>query len=390
MVNKKIYFDNACTTAVKPDNVKRVIREYLEDGITNINRSSYKKSNEIEEKIYETRERINKFFNGETEKNVIFTKNITESLNVVIKGFLREGEHVIVSGVEHNAVMRPLESLRNKNITYDIVKCDKYGQVEISDLKNKIKNNTKMIVMTVASNVNGTIIDIEKVGEVAKEKNLFFVVDTAQAAGIINIDMKKFNISCVTFTGHKSLYGPQGIGGFVINSDMESKMSPLIYGGTGSISDKLVMPSFLPDKYEAGTLNLIGILGLNEGIKFIEANGIENIYNHEMEITKIFIDGILNIDGKYKCSLIGKKNINDRVGVVSICSEIIDNGEFAYLLDEEYGVMVRAGLHCAPIAHKTFGTYDKGTVRFSFSFNTKEEEVRYAISGIEKILKSKL
>lgn len=390
MVNKKIYLDNACTTAVKPDNVKRVIREYLEDGITNINRSSYKKSNEIEEKIYEVRERINKFFNGETEKNVIFTKNITESLNVVIKGFLREGDHVIVSGVEHNAVMRPLESLRNKNITYDIVKCDKYGQVEISDLKNKIKNNTKMIVMTVASNVNGTIIDIEKVGEVAKEKNLFFVVDTAQAAGIINIDMKKFNISCVTFTGHKSLYGPQGIGGFVINSDMESKMSPLIYGGTGSISDKLVMPSFLPDKYEAGTLNLIGILGLNEGIKFIETNGIENIYNHEMEITKIFIDGILNIDGKYKCSLIGKENIKERVGVVSICSEIIDNGEFAYLLDEEYGVMVRSGLHCAPIAHKTFGTYDKGTVRFSFSFNTTEEEVRYAISGIEKILKSKL
>lgn len=379
----RIYFDNAATTFPKPTSVADSVREFIAEIGMNIGRGSYKEAMSAAGIIYETRELLCSLFNFDKPLNTVFTMNITMSLNMLLKGLLKSGDHVIVSSMEHNAVMRPLTSLSVNGISFDRAECSKDGALNPSEVEKLIKPETKAVIMTHASNVCGTILPIEEIGIICKKHNLYLIADTAQTAGTLNIDFNKFGLSALAFTGHKGLLGPQGIGGFMITDELASEIVPLIEGGTGSLSDSEVQPDFLPDKFESGTINLPGIYGLNASLKYIKQTGTLNIYQKELYLTKRFIDGIMNIKG---AELAGKKDTSGRTAVVSVNFPNCDNSEVSYILDRDFGVMTRVGLHCAPSAHKTLCTYPSGTVRFSFSHYNTADEVDHALSGINNIV----
>ncbi len=377
----KVYFDNAATTYPKPESVADAVYDYIKNNGANIGRGIYKSALSAAEKVYETRELIAELFNAENTDNVIFTANVTEALNMVIKGFLKPGDHVLVSSMEHNAVMRPLTQLLDYGITFERIPSEKNGTMCEDMIAPLIKSNTKAIITTHASNVCGTIMPIEKIGGICRKYGLKFIVDTAQTAGTEKIDMQKCNISALCFTGHKGLYGPQGTGGFVLTDEMAEMLEPLISGGTGSISDKETVPDFCPDKFEAGTLNILGIYGLNEGIRFINSVGIDNIKRHELMLTEQFIMGINRLDTLKIAGINGTEN---RTAVVSIVGNDTkrDMSELAAYL-EKCGIMLRIGMHCAPNAHKILGTFPSGTLRFSFGYFNKPEEVDYTLECME-------
>ena len=380
---KDIYFDNSSTSFPKAPNVGRAMGEFIENGAFNINRGSYEGAYEAGSAVLDTREMLKDLFNCPNSKNVVFTPSVTYSLNFFIKGFLKPGDHVLVTSVEHNAVMRPLVQMEKLGVEFDAVPCDEEGGVTADDFRAYIKENTKAIITTHASNVCGTIIPIEEIGALCKEKGLVYAVDTAQTAGILNIDMQKANIDFLAFTGHKGLLGPQGIGGFISSDKLEGLIEPVISGGTGSLSDSEEIPDFLPDRFESGTLNLPGIIGLHQALVYLKEAGIDNMRNEKMEITKYFLDQVKEIEG---VRIAGKKTVEGRLGVVSIDFEGFDNSIVSFYLSSKYKIMTRVGMHCAPRAHKTLKTFPQGTVRFSFShFNTKEE-VDICINAIKTIL----
>ena len=380
---KDIYFDNSSTSFPKAPNVGRAMGEFIENGAFNINRGSYEGAYEAGSAVLDTREMLKDLFNCPNSKNVVFTPSVTYSLNFFIKGFLKPGDHVLVTSVEHNAVMRPLVQMAKLGVEFDAVPCDEEGGVTADDFRAYIKENTKAIITTHASNVCGTIIPIEEIGALCKEKGLVYAVDTAQTAGILNIDMQKANIDFLAFTGHKGLLGPQGIGGFIASDKLEGLIDPVISGGTGSLSDSEEIPDFLPDRFESGTLNLPGIIGLHQALVYLKEAGIDNMRNEKMEITKYFLDQVKEIEG---VKVAGKKIVEGRLGVVSIDFEGFDNSIVSFYLSSKYKIMTRVGMHCAPRAHKTLKTFPQGTVRFSFShFNTKEE-VDVCIDSIKTIL----
>ena len=380
---KDIYFDNSSTSFPKAPNVGRAMGEFIENGAFNINRGSYEGAYEAGSAVLDTREMLKDLFNCPNSKNVVFTPSVTYSLNFFIKGFLKPGDHVLVTSVEHNAVMRPLVQMEKLGVEFDAVPCDEEGGVTADDFRAYIKENTKAIITTHASNVCGTIIPIDEIGALCKEKGLVYAVDTAQTAGILNIDMQKANIDFLAFTGHKGLLGPQGIGGFIASDKLEGLIDPVISGGTGSLSDSEEIPDFLPDRFESGTLNLPGIIGLHQALVYLKEAGIDNMRKEKMEITKYFLDQVKEIDG---VKVAGKKTVEGRLGVVSIDFEWFDNSIVSFYLSSKYKIMTRVGMHCAPRAHKTLKTFPQGTVRFSFShFNTKEE-VDVCIDAIKTIL----
>ena len=380
---KDIYFDNSSTSFPKAPNVGRAMGEFIENGAFNINRGSYEGAYEAGSAVLDTREMLKDLFNCPNSKNVVFTPSVTYSLNFFIKGFLKPGDHVLVTSIEHNAVMRPLVQMEKLGVEFDAVPCDEEGGVTADDFRAYIKENTKAIITTHASNVCGTIIPIEEIGALCKEKGLVYAVDTAQTAGILNIDMQKANIDFLAFTGHKGLLGPQGIGGFIASDKLEGLIDTVISGGTGSLSDSEEIPDFLPDRFESGTLNLPGIIGLHQALVYLKEAGIDNMRKEKMEITKYFLDQVKEIDG---VKVAGKKTVEGRLGVVSIDFEGFDNSIVSFYLSSKYKIMTRVGMHCAPRAHKTLKTFPQGTVRFSFShFNTKEE-VDICINAIKTIL----
>ncbi|GAA0179921.1 aminotransferase class V-fold PLP-dependent enzyme [Clostridium sediminicola] len=376
-----IYLDNSATSFPKPKEVADIMYHYITEVGSNVNRGAYQTSYTAENVLYETRELLADFFNYNKPENVIFTKNITESLNILIKSLLKENDHVIVSSMEHNAVMRPLNNLRSKNITYDRVPCFKDGSLDISKIRDLIQSNTKAIIMTHASNVCGTILDLETVGEICKENNLFFIVDTAQTAGSHKVDMKSLNANAIAFTGHKGLLGPQGIGGFIVDDKINEVLCPFIEGGTGSLSELEEQPNYMPDKFESGTLNIPGIYGLNAAIKYINEHGISSIREHELFLTNKLIEGLKEFSF---INIIGKNDIFDRTPCVSIDVKDKDLGIFSHNLSKDFGIMTRCGLHCAPSAHKTLGTFPRGTIRFSIGLFNTIEDIQTCIDALEK------
>lgn len=380
-----IYLDNASTSFPKAPTVATAISDYITNRGININRGSYSLAYDVEDIIYTTRQRLNTLFNGHDPSHVIFTQNVTMSLNMVIKGLLKAGDHVLVSSMEHNAVMRPLTQLLDKGITFDIIPCDVTGSIELDYIKSLIRPNTVAMIINHASNVCGTIQPLESIGSICKAHNLHFIVDAAQTAGVIPIDVKACHIDALCFTGHKGLLGPQGIGGIILTKEMAQTLIPLIAGGTGSFSHLETMPTHMPDAFEAGTLNLPGIIGLNEGLSYIESQGMENIHNHELVLTQAFLEGLQSID---VVNIIGKQDIPDRTAVVSITIDSMDPARIAYELESNYHIMTRVGLHCAPRAHQTLGTYPEGTVRFSFGYANTHEDVEAALSTLHRILKN--
>ena len=382
-MDKKIYFDNGSTSWPKAPGVAKAMADLLTNGAFNINRGNYEGAYEVESIVYETREMLAKLFHCPNSRNVIFTPGITHSLNYFIKGFLKSGDHVIVSGLEHNAVMRPLQQMISEGVNYDVASTDEEGTVDVADVERLVRPETKAVIMTHASNVCGTIVPIKEIGEICAKHDIFFVVDTAQSAGTIDVNMQECNIDFLAFTGHKGLLGPQGIGGFLISDKLNAKMKSYIAGGTGSISDSYEMPDTLPDKYESGTMNLPGIIGLHAALKYIREVSLENIHVKKMELAEYFISRIKEIPG---LRIAGKQNGKDRVAVVAVDFTQWDNAMVAFDLEQEYGIMTRVGLHCAPLAHKTLKTYPQGVVRFAFSASNTKEEIDICIDGINNLL----
>lgn len=378
-----IYLDNASTSFPKAPTVATAMSDYITNRGININRGSYALAYDVEDIIYTTRQRLNTLFNGHDPSHVIFTQNVTMSLNMVIKGLLKAGDHVLVSSMEHNAVMRPLTQLLDKGITFDTIPCDSTGSIQMDSIEPLIRPNTVALIINHASNVCGTIQPLESIGPICKAHNLQFIVDAAQTAGVIPIDVKACHIDALCFTGHKGLLGPQGIGGIILTKEMAQNLTPLIAGGTGSFSHLETMPTHMPDAFEAGTLNLPGIIGLNEGLAYIESQGMENIHNHELALTQAFLEGLQSIDG---INIVGKQNIQDRTAVVSITIDGMDPANIAYELESTYHIMTRVGLHCAPRAHQTLGTYPEGTVRFSFGYANTHKDVESALSALHRIV----
>ena len=380
-----IYLDNASTTFPKAPNVASAMADYITNCGININRGSYSLAYDVEDIIYTTRQRLHTLFNGHDPSHVIFTQNVTMSLNMVIKGLLKAGDHVLVSSMEHNAVMRPLTQLLDEGITFDTIPCDSTGSIQMDSIEPLIRPNTVALIINHASNVCGTIQPLKSIGQICKAHNLQFIVDAAQTAGVIPIDVKACHIDALCFTGHKGLLGPQGIGGIILTKEMAQTLTPLIAGGTGSFSHLETMPTHMPDAFEAGTLNLPGIIGLNEGLDYIESQGMENIHNHELVLTQSFLEGLQSIDG---INIVGKQNIQDRTAVISITIDGMDPANIAYELESTYHIMTRVGLHCAPRAHQTLGTYPEGTVRFSFGYANTHKDVESALSALNTIVKS--
>ena len=380
-----IYLDNASTSFPKAPTVATAMSDYITNRGININRGSYALAYDVEDTIYTTRQRLNTLFNGHDPSHVVFTQNVTMSLNMVIKGLLKAGDHVLVSSMEHNAVMRPLTQLLDKGITFDIIPCDKTGSIQLESMDSLIRPNTVAMIINHASNVCGTIQPLESIGPICKAHNLQFIVDAAQTAGVIPIDVKACHIDALCFTGHKGLLGPQGIGGIILTKEMAQTLTPLIAGGTGSFSHLETMPTHMPDAFEAGTLNLPGIIGLNEGLSYIESQGMENIHNHELALTQAFLEGLQSID---VVNIIGKQDIQDRTAVISITIDSMDPASIAYELESNYHIMTRVGLHCASRAHQTLRTYPEGTVRFSFGYANTHKDVESALSALHRILKN--
>ncbi len=367
----RIYFDNGSTSFPKAPHVAEKMAELLTKGAFNINRGSYEEAYEVEEVVLETREKLARLFHAKDSRQVIFTPGITHSLNMFLKGLLRPGDHVITTSMEHNGVMRPLHQLEKEGITYDVVQGDSCGRIRAEDFEPLIRKETKAVIMVHASNVCGTILPIEEVGKICRKHKLFFAVDTAQSAGTIEVDMEKCYIDFLAFTGHKGLLGPQGIGGFVISEELDQVLVPLIAGGTGSQSDSLETPTYLPDKYESGTMNLPGIIGLHAALTYIEKETVETMHKKKMQLTEYFLQGIREFPW---IRMVGEPGLENRVAVVALDFLGMDNSMVAFELEQTNQIMTRVGLHCAPKAHETLGTFPQGAVRFAFSaFNTKEE-----------------
>lgn len=381
-MENRIYFDNGSTSWPKAPGVAEAVSDLLLNGAFNINRGNYEGAYEVESMVLDTREQLSRLFHAKDSKRVVFTPGITWSLNMFIKGFLKSGDHVIVTGLEHNAVMRPLRQMECAGVTYDIVQTDMEGNVIPEDAERLIRPDTKAVIVSHASNVCGTVVPVSEIGDICRRRHIFFVVDTAQSAGTLNVDMKGCGIDLLTFTGHKGLLGPQGIGGFLISEELDSLMKPFVAGGTGSQSDSFDMPENLPDKYESGTMNLPGIAGLHTALSYIEHVGVEEIHRRKMELTGYFIQKVREIP---YVRIAGKQGTAGRTSVVSLDFERGDNAVVAFGLESDYGIMTRVGLHCAPLAHQSLHTYPQGTVRFAFGMMNTKEEIDICIDGIRKI-----
>ncbi|OOM75854.1 aminotransferase class V-fold PLP-dependent enzyme [Clostridium sp. BL-8] len=378
----EVYLDNASTTFPKPRQVVDAMYNYMLTVGGNAGRGNYSNSLESNRYLYNAREIVCDFFGFDSPSNVIFTSNVTMSLNILIKGILRSGDHVITSSMEHNSVIRPLYFCKeNLNIELDIVDANSQGFIDINNIKKKINSKTKLVVITQASNVTGSIQDLHAIGELCNDNNIFFIVDSSQGAGTLDINMKNIKANAVAFTGHKSLLGPQGVGGFIVDSKFNDCCSPFLQGGTGSLSYSLDQPDFLPDKFECGTHNLPGIIGLTEGIKYINSIGLNSIHDHNQYLINYLLTGLLNING---LTIYGDKSGKMLTTCISINADSLDPSELGYQLDCN-GIKSRTGLHCAPLAHKTIGTYPNGTVRLSISHFTTKDDIDYTLSILSKI-----
>lgn len=382
----KIYIDNASTTFPKPESVPQAVYRYMTSLGCNINRGCYDGAYDVEEIVYETREKLARRFVGGDCKNVVFTKNITESLNVILKGFLKPGDHILVSAMEHNAMMRPIRQLEKAGVSFDRIPCTRTGELQLDQIEKLLRPNTKAIAMTHASNVCGTVLPLEKVGALCAERGLKFIVDCAQTAGVLDVNMETMHIDALAFTGHKGLLGPQGIGGFILKEEMIPLIEPLLSGGTGSISHTEEIPDFMPDRFEPGTMNLPGIVGLHAGLSWLEQTGIETIRDHELSLTAQFLEGLKTLEEEGLLKIVGKRDCRDRTGVISIQTCTRELSEVAFELDANYGIMTRVGLHCAPSAHETLGTFPTGTIRFSFGWWNRTEDMEKALDALKKIL----
>jgi cysteine desulfurase/selenocysteine lyase len=375
-----IYVDNAATTWPKPSTVYRAVTGCMEKYGANPGRSGHKMAVQAGQILLYTREMLCSLFNLKDPFQIVFTYNCTDSLNLAIKGSVAPGDHVITTSIEHNAVVRPLKELEKHGLELTIVQCSQEGALDPNEIRAAVKSNTRLIITSHASNVTGTILPIAEVGKIAREHGIPYLVDAAQTAGILPIDLSKLPVDMLAFPGHKGLLGPQGTGGLYIHPDI--KLRQIREGGTGSMSESTYQPDFLPDKFESGTLNTPGIAGLGAGVEYILKEGQARLLSHERRLEKLFLEALSHIKG---IKIYGPADLNSRTGIVTLNIRDKDSSEAANLLDERYDIATRGSLHCAPLAHETIGTLKQGAVRFSFGVFNTMEEVKFCVRALEEI-----
>jgi cysteine desulfurase/selenocysteine lyase len=377
-----LYFDNAATSWPKPEEMQSAMNRYLREIGGSPGRSGHRLSIEAGRIVLEAREALAQLFGVNDPFRIVFTKNATEALNIAFRGLLNAGDHVITSSMEHNSVMRPLRTLEGEGVEVSVLPCSVRGELDPATIPPAIRPNTKAIILTHASNVTGTILPIGQAGRVAREHGLVLIVDAAQTAGVLPIAVEAMGIDLMAFTGHKSLFGPPGTGGLYIREGLETGIRPLMAGGTGSRSEFEEQPLFLPDKFEAGTPNTIGLAGLAAGVSWVLARGVETIRAHEEALTGRFMRGLQEIPG---IDLYGPADPSCRTAIVSFNIPGLTPAEAAQELDERFAIMSRPGLHCAPAAHRTIGTFPRGTVRFSFGLFNRETEIDAALEAVRTL-----
>ncbi len=379
---RPIYLDNAATSFPKPPAVAQAMLRYMTEVGASINRGVYSSAQDAGMTTLLLREGLCRLFHHSDPTHCILTSGNTMGLNMILRGWLRPGDHCLVSSMEHNAVMRPLQDLAAQGVSFDRIPCDNAGRLDPEDIRPLIRPSTRLLVMAHGSNVGGAIQDAAAVGRICREYGIPFVLDAAQTAGHWETGFAEMGLSALSVPGHKGLMGPSGIGALLLSPDFAKGLSPLITGGTGSASDSELQPAYMPDRFESGTPNLPGIYGLQAAVDFVLEIGVEALRRREEELTGLFLDGLRGIP---QIRLAGPWGTDNRAGVVSIDFQQMDNAEAAFRLEQEFGILTRCGLHCAPSAHQTLGTFPQGTVRFSVGWFTTPEEVSAAVEAVGRM-----
>ncbi len=376
-----IYLDNAATSFPKPEGVSDRMKFYLDCVGANVNRSVYTAAQEAGLVTLTLRQRLARLFRfPEPPTHVILTPGATAALNMLISGLLRPGDHCIVSSMEHNAVMRPL--LRLPGVEVSRIPCDSRGFADVDALPGLLRENTRLVLVAHGSNVCGAVQDAAAIGRICAARGVPFALDAAQTAGHLPIDFQALGLSALAVPGHKGLLGPGGVGALLLRDELAQRLTPLIAGGTGSASDSEYLPPYLPDRFESGTANLPGYYGWEAALRFVEDRGVAALRRHEMALCTRFLDGLANIE---HLRLVGPRDPERRVGVISVDFLRRDNAEMAYELETRYGILTRCGLHCAPSAHKALGTFPQGTVRFSLGWASTEADVDAALAALRAL-----
>ena len=376
-----IYLDNAASTWPKPPEVIRAMSECVEEYGANPGRGGHKLSMKASKAVYGTRVKLAQLFGIRNPNDIFFMVNATQALNQAIKGFCKPGMHIITTSLEHNSVRRPLEFMKREHgveITY--VKPDVDHSVSLEAIKEAIRPETALIVVTHGSNLLGTIAPIAEIGRLAREHHITYLVDAAQTAGVLPIHVEEMKIDMLAFPGHKGLYGPQGTGGLYVRSDIS--LVPLLHGGTGGQSELADQPETRPDRYESGTLNTPGIAGLGAGVEFVLQTGVDTIREKEWKLTQLALEKLEQIQGVH---VYGPERHTERLAVIPLTMDGVEASELAYILDQQYNIAVRAGFHCTPLAHETVGTSETGAVRISFGYFNNEEDVQTLIVALKEI-----
>lgn len=375
-----IYFDNAATSWPKPPAVRAALDEYFGEAGGNPGRSGHRMSVEAARVVENAREALAELFNVNDPSRIVFTHNATHGLNLALHGLLRSGDHVVTTSMEHNSVMRPLRHFEGSGVEITVIACTPEGRLDLGAVRRAIRQETRLLVTTHASNVAGTLNPVAELAALAREKKIPYLLDAAQTGGAVPIDVQEMGVDLMAFTGHKGLLGPTGTGGLYIRKGLA--LAPLMRGGTGSDSAHETQPEFLPDAHESGTLNLAGIAGLGAAVRFLLGIGIETVRAHEQKLIAQFLEGASEISG---LTVYGPKDTALQCGLVSFDVTGAETSEVGLILDQSFGIMARTGLHCAPSAHRTLGTFPTGTVRFSFGWFNEPAEVEKALEALRQI-----
>jgi cysteine desulfurase family protein len=387
MTPRRLYLDNAATSRPKPSSVSEAMCRYATELGASAGRGAYAEAVETGELMLECRRRLNQLFHGERPEHFVFTLNCSDALNVAIKGLIdadRPG-HAICTHIDHNSILRPLHALEERgHATQTRIPADPLtGLVDPDDIRKAIRPDTRLIAITHASNVTGTVQPVREIGRIAREHGIPFVVDAAQSAGHVNIDVQEDGIDLLAAPGHKALLGPLGTGFLYVRPGLETMLRTIREGGTGSVSERAVQPDFLPDKYEPGSHNAIGIIGLSEGVKWVAEQTLQRLASHELDLMRCFIDGVSDVEG---LTFYGPQGVRSRVGVFSVRIDGYDPHELSAILESHYGILTRSGIHCAPLAHETIGTASLGgTTRLSFGPFLSVQDVKFATDALAEI-----
>lgn len=377
-----VYLDNAATSFPKPPAVGARMREYVDEVGASVNRGSYEAAQQAELVTLRLRQRLCALFGFADPSHVILTPGNTWGLNMLLLGALRPGDHVLVSAMEHNAVMRPLTQLTKRGVAFDRIPCDAEGRLQTGRIEAMLRPNTRLVLLAHASNVSGTVQDAAAVGEICAARGIPFALDAAQTAGHIPLDFTALRLSALSVPAHKGLMGPQGMGALLLRPDFAKTFEPLVSGGTGSVSDSEDIPRYLPDRFEPGTPNLPGIYGWEAALEYLEGVTVEAVAAHDRALSARLLGGLRDIPG---VSLIGPDTTEGRVGVFSLDFPGKDNAEIAARLEEEFSILTRCGLHCAPSAHRTLGTFPRGTVRLSLGWFNTEADIDRALQAVKAL-----